>query len=200
MKELVMTSFFSRAARFFLPAMLTGLLFSLSSVHAQQTQEHRVKQYGQDVKLSPDEIANILGNGVRAKMRGVRLTGSAQAAANAQDKDSEPTAFALQVPFAFDSASIMPKAQEQLDAVAAGIKQLEGAVVVVIEGHTDAHGRVAYNNSLSQRRAESVKRYLTDKHKLDVELLKTEGKGAADPINKQNPFAGENRRVQFRAG
>jgi outer membrane protein OmpA-like peptidoglycan-associated protein len=94
----------------------------------------------------------------------------------------------------------MPAATEQLDAVAAGIKQLEGAVVVVIEGHTDAHGKAAYNTGLSERRAESVRRYLAQKHQIDMQLLKTEGKGASDPINKQNPFAGENRRVQFRAG
>ncbi|MGL4576221.1 MAG: OmpA family protein, partial [Burkholderiaceae bacterium] len=173
-----------------------------------------VKMYSDKDKPSAQEIADILASSVRSKTRGVRLTNDSTPAASstlkltepapgqtAQKKSTaEPDAFALPIQFAFDSARILPGAFEQLDAVAEGMKLLDGQVALMIEGHTDAHGRASYNQTLSQRRAEAVRKYLAEKHGIDIQLLKTEGKGAADPINKANPFAGENRRVQFRAG
>jgi outer membrane protein OmpA-like peptidoglycan-associated protein len=181
---------------------------------AQTVNAQTVKMYGTNDKPSAQEIADILANSLRNKTRGVRLTNGSEpaassslrltapaggAAAQATSK-AEPDAFSLPVQFAFDSARLLPAAFGQLDAVAEAMKLLEGSIAIVIEGHTDAHGKADYNAALSQRRADSVRRYLADKHKIDLQLLKVEGKGANDPINKQNPYAGENRRVQFRAG
>jgi len=104
------------------------------------------------------------------------------------------------VHFEFDSAAIGPRAREQLDVIAEGIRLTEGTVKVVIEGHTDAKGRVAYNESLSLRRAAAVRTYLTSVKKLPVTLLTVEGKGPHNLLDKANPFNPANRRVQFRAG
>jgi OmpA-OmpF porin, OOP family len=197
--------------RFFL---LSALTFWLLLAAACQAQAQTVKMYSDKDKPSAQEIADILANSLRNKTRGVRLTDASVPAASSTLKLSEPApgqpvqktsseqpdAFALPLQFAFDSARILPDAFVQLDAVAQAMKLLDGQVALMIEGHTDAHGKAGYNQTLSQRRAESVRRYLVEKHNIDVQLLKTEGKGAVDPINKGNPFAGENRRVQFRAG
>jgi OmpA-OmpF porin, OOP family len=197
--------------RFFL---LSALTFWLLLVGACQAQAQTVKMYSGNDRPSAQEIADILANSLRNKTRGIRLANGSTPAASSTLQLSEPVAgqaaqktsadeadaFSLPVQFAFDSARLHPAALGQLDAVADGIKLLEGQVVLMIEGHTDAHGKATYNQGLSQRRAESVRQYFAQKHGIDVQLLKVQGKGASDPINKSNPFAGENRRVQFRAG
>lgn len=70
-------------------------------------------------------------------------------------------------------------------------------VEFLIEGHTDATGGFQYNMRLSQRRAESVKRYLVENFQLDPVRLKTIGKGPTDLLDKGNPASGRNRRVVF---
>jgi outer membrane protein OmpA-like peptidoglycan-associated protein len=106
--------------------------------------------------------------------------------------------FALSVPFAFNSAELQPAAFEALDNIAEGIKLVKLPGALVIEGHTDAKGGDAYNMKLSVRRAAAVKKYFAEHHGITSGKLKAVGKGRTEPLNGQNPFAPENRRVQFR--
>jgi outer membrane protein OmpA-like peptidoglycan-associated protein len=106
--------------------------------------------------------------------------------------------FALSVPFAFNSAELQPAAFEALDNIAEGIKLVKLPGALVIEGHTDAKGGDAYNMKLSVRRAAAVKKYFAEHHGITSGKLKAVGKGRTEPLNAQNPFAPENRRVQFR--
>jgi OmpA-OmpF porin, OOP family len=167
-----------------------------------------VKVYGSQGAPSAEEIANILANGARQKMRqrGVRLGASgAEATPEAPEVQTttedaaEASAFAMPIPFAFDSARLEPAAREQLDVVAEGIRLNNGAFKVVVEGHTDGHGRPAYNERLSLRRAESVRRYLNEQHGLPVDWLDVKGMGPRQPLRPDEPLAAVNRRVQFRA-
>jgi outer membrane protein OmpA-like peptidoglycan-associated protein len=121
-----------------------------------------------------------------------------QAAPAPAPAPSEPQIFALSVPFAFNSAKLQPAAFEALDSIAEGIKLVKLPGALVIEGHTDAKGGDAYNMKLSVRRAAAVKRYFAEHHGIAPTKLKAVGKGRAEPLNGQNPFAPENRRVQFR--
>ncbi len=111
---------------------------------------------------------------------------------------NEVQAFAVSVPFAFNSAKLQPDAFAALDNIAEGVKLVQMPGSLVIEGHTDAKGGDAYNLKLSMRRAAAVKRYFAQHHGIDASKLKAVGKGRAEPLNGQNPFAPENRRVQFR--
>jgi len=52
---------------------------------------------------------------------------------------------------------------------------------VRIEGHTDSIGSDSYNQALSERRAEAVKRYLVSRG-IAASRLSTEGKGETEPI------------------
>jgi outer membrane protein OmpA-like peptidoglycan-associated protein len=113
---------------------------------------------------------------------------------------AEATSFALQVQFPFNSAEIQPEMFEALDAVAEGIRLAGRQIGIVIEGHTDAVGAADYNLLLSRRRAESVKNYLVLRHGLPASSFRVVGRGKYDPLVRDNPFAPENRRVQFRAG
>ncbi|HRP95457.1 MAG TPA: OmpA family protein [Rhodocyclaceae bacterium] len=110
-----------------------------------------------------------------------------------------PSALGLPVQFAFDSAELMPQALAQLDALAEGIRRADPGVRVVVEGHTDAVGSADYNLRLSQLRAQSVKTYLVSRHAIDPARLRVVGKGEFAPIEGSDPFAAQNRRVEFRA-
>jgi outer membrane protein OmpA-like peptidoglycan-associated protein len=110
-----------------------------------------------------------------------------------------PNALSLPIQFELDSAIISASAREQLDALAEGIKLLPPERRVVIEGHTDARGTDDYNQSLSMRRAAAVKQYLMT-HGIEPQRLRETGLGKRQPIAGTDPFAAENRRVQFRGG
>ena len=53
-----------------------------------------------------------------------------------------------------------------------------------------------YNQGLSERRAEAVKRFLAEKYGIDASNLVTVGYGKTQLKNPAGPFASENRRVQ----
>ncbi len=68
-----------------------------------------------------------------------------------------------------------------------------------IEGHTDSDGADASNLELSQRRAESVKKYLVDTYKVDAARLDPKGMGETKPIDANTTPEGKanNRRVEL---
>jgi outer membrane protein OmpA-like peptidoglycan-associated protein len=112
--------------------------------------------------------------------------------------NASTAALSLPVQFNFDSADILPSARPQLDALAEGIRRLGGDKRIVIEGHTDAAGAETYNETLSLRRAQAVKRYLVAIHRIDPARLKPMGLGEYAPLPGLDPLAARNRRVQFR--
>ena len=65
-----------------------------------------------------------------------------------------------------------------------------------VAGHTDAVGSEAYNQDLSERRADSIKRYLTDKFGIAGTDLVTVGYGKTKLKDPSHPTADVNRRVQ----
>ncbi|RJX26026.1 MAG: VWA domain-containing protein [Desulfurivibrio sp.] len=102
----------------------------------------------------------------------------------------------LKVLFDFDKDTIRPREQDQLDEFAAFMKSHPQSTAV-LEGHTDNYGSEAYNEKLSQRRADSVKKYLVNKFNIDPARLSTKGYGFSRPIatNKTSEGRQENRRV-----
>jgi outer membrane protein OmpA-like peptidoglycan-associated protein len=65
----------------------------------------------------------------------------------------------------------------------------------VIAGHTDGAGSVPFNQDLSERRADSIKRYLVDHFNIPSQSLVTVGYGKSKLKNATNPAAAENRRA-----
>jgi outer membrane protein OmpA-like peptidoglycan-associated protein len=70
---------------------------------------------------------------------------------------------------------------------------------VEIQGHTDSFGVEIYNKDLSERRALSVKKYLT-KNGVDEKRLTTVGFGETSPVatNKTAEGRAKNRRIEFK--
>lgn len=97
--------------------------------------------------------------------------------------------------FEFNSAELTAPARGTLDTVAAVLQEPYFAdSKFIIEGHTDAKGSVDYNQVLSERRAQSVVRYLVQQG-IAAEHLSARGMGESKPFDEGNPDAAVNRRV-----
>lgn len=108
-----------------------------------------------------------------------------------------PVKMKLEVHFDFDKAVIKPEFHQELADFAEFMKQYPG-VKVEIDGHTDSIGSDAYNQKLSQRRANSVREYLIQHFNMDASLLKAVGMGETKPIADNGSEAGraQNRRIE----
>jgi outer membrane protein OmpA-like peptidoglycan-associated protein len=84
--------------------------------------------------------------------------------------------------FALSSNKIKPSGQQTLDEMVEHLRGMHYDSVLIV-GHTDPTGPKAMNEKLSKRRAEAVKQYLVSKG-VDPKLIKTEGKGGAEPLPK----------------
>jgi OOP family OmpA-OmpF porin len=83
--------------------------------------------------------------------------------------------------FDFDKAIIKDKSNQALDEVVAKIKEHGDVEFVLVTGHTDRIGSDAYNQKLSERRANAVKKYLAG-HGVEGARIKSEGKGESEPV------------------
>lgn len=100
--------------------------------------------------------------------------------------------------FKTGSSRILRKSYKLLNQVAQVLNGHDEIVKIQVEGHTDNRGRDALNKKLSQRRAESVVRYLI-KAKVESARLVAVGFGEEKPIAPNNSKKGreQNRRVEF---
>jgi len=105
---------------------------------------------------------------------------------------------ALEIPFAYNSAEISLAASSPLTVLGRALTNpaLKGNVFL-IAGHTDAKGSEEYTLDLSERRADAVKRFLTENFGIPNENLVTVGYGKTRLKNPNNPFAAENRRIEI---
>ena len=103
----------------------------------------------------------------------------------------------LEITFDYNSADISTKSLPSVQALGKALTNpdLKGSTFVVA-GHTDAAGGEAYNQDLSERRADSIKRYLTGKYSIAAADLVTVGYGKSKLKDPANPLAEMNRRVQ----
>ena len=84
--------------------------------------------------------------------------------------------------FDFDKAVLRPAGMQALDEFLEKMKGINPEVIIAV-GHADRFGSDAYNQSLSERRATSVKNYIVSKG-IDANRIHTEGKGEMQPVTK----------------
>ncbi|HEX7968418.1 MAG TPA: OmpA family protein [Stellaceae bacterium] len=133
-------------------------------------------------------------------------TGGKTAALNVKETPTEiRIEVAADVLFDFDKAAILPRAQSTLHDVAGVIKEKGRGRDFRIEGYTDSKGSDAYNQKLSERRADAVKQWLAQKEGLSNARMTTQGLGAKRPVaantepdGSDNPDGRQkNRRVEI---
>ena len=103
----------------------------------------------------------------------------------------------LEINFDYNSADISAKSMPSVQALGRALTNpdLKGSTFV-FAGHTDAAGGEAYNQDLSERRADSIKKYLVDKYGIAGSDLVTVGYGKSKLKDAENPLSEVNRRVQ----
>ena len=101
------------------------------------------------------------------------------------------------VTFATDSSDLSPAFFDVLNSVGKVLGEFEQTVVEVA-GHTDSTGSEAYNQRLSERRAQSVSSYLTAQNVIPQRLI-TMGMGELRPVADNTTASGRqaNRRVEI---
>ena len=104
----------------------------------------------------------------------------------------------LDIKFAFDSATLQADQTPVLAQMCRVMKASSGGQFRIV-GHTDAAGTAEYNQSLSQVRAEEVRRYLVDDCGIEAGRLEAIGFGERFLYNSVDPKAAINRRVEFQA-
>jgi len=103
----------------------------------------------------------------------------------------------LDIQFDLNSANITATSMPSVQALGKALTDvnLKGSTFVVA-GHTDAIGGEAYNQDLSERRADTIKRYLIDKFGIAGTDLVAVGYGKTKPKDPSAPMDPLNRRVQ----
>jgi len=103
----------------------------------------------------------------------------------------------LEIHFDFNSAEISKGSTEAVKQLGQALsdQSLRGSTFVVA-GHTDGIGSDAFNQDLSERRADTIKRYLVQNYHIAAADLITVGYGKTKLKDAQDPTDPINRRVQ----
>ncbi len=115
--------------------------------------------------------------------------------------EPEPVAEAvrveLDVKFDFDRAEVKSGSYDDIRNLADFMKEY-GQTSTVVEGHTDSVGTDAYNQRLSERRANAVRDVLVNQHGLDSNRIQAVGYGESRPVADNATEEGRaiNRRVE----
>jgi outer membrane protein OmpA-like peptidoglycan-associated protein len=142
-------------------------------------------------------VGGLSGYGIGAYMdkqeQDLRAAMAASDAASIQRTQDVLTAtFKSEVLFDYNSATLKPGAYPEIDRVA-GVLNNYPQTNIRVEGHTDASGSEAYNQQLSERRAEAVRNAMIQRG-VDPRRITAVGYGESQPISSIDAM---NRRVNI---
>jgi OOP family OmpA-OmpF porin len=115
-------------------------------------------------------------------------------------KEVSDKAFVLtNVHYATDRHDLLPDAKKDIDTTLLAFLTANPDVIVEVSSHTDDQASDTYNNSLSQKRADGVVKYLIEKG-IQPERIQAHGYGETKPIgdNKTEEGRAANRRTEFK--
>jgi len=171
-----------------IPLILAGALSTFSSLAIGQTATIF------DTPPTTDELAAVL---FPPKTRSIVI--NAEVSSNGNPSAATGIAGML-IQFKFGKTDIVPESLPFLDAVGRMLTDAQFSnESIIIEGHTDSVGSLAFNQKLSEKRALAVRRYLVSRFNIDIARLHPVGKGETTLHEPANPTAAINRRVQFRS-
>ncbi|MFY9351420.1 MAG: OmpA family protein [Sphingobium sp.] len=147
-------------------------------------------------------IGAIAGAGIGAYMDAQERKLREQTAGTGVDVIRDGDNLLLRMPsgitFAYDRADVQPQFQPTLNDVASVLAQYPKTYIDVL-GHTDSDGTDAYNQTLSERRAQAVASYLVSRGVQSARIA-TRGYGETQPIasNATEEGKASNRRVEIK--
>jgi peptidoglycan-associated lipoprotein len=168
-------------------------LFAGEKKAAAAQSEADIKKKEAEAAAKEEAARKLAAEQQKEDVKELALKRDAAATATAE---KEQTAFE-DIYFAFDKATIEPKAREILKRLASLLGSNKN-YSLVIEGHCDERGTVEYNLALGQRRADAAMKYLVDLG-LDKESIKTITYGKERPLDPGHDEEGwaKNRRAHF---
>lgn len=180
-----------------------GLLRSAMSVEGLN--EDQIAQYNLELSrgddpngqpLCPPEAPRDVEVDKEALL--ARLSSSGSDTSRYRDVGENRVAVSLKVQFALNSSVITSDFDEEISRAAEFLKD-NPEVVAIVEGHTDITGTAEYNQWLSDRRANAVRKMLIDKHGVSESQITAVGHGQTRPIADNNTSEGRslNRRVDL---
>ena len=111
--------------------------------------------------------------------------------------EDKPPSIDLYTPFEYNSDKLTNEAMLTLKRLGAALMDTRlSGYRFKIAGHTDAKGSAAYNQKLSERRAEAVRNYLVFQYDVEPVRIETAGFGKTQLLDPSKPEDGINRRVQ----
>jgi outer membrane protein OmpA-like peptidoglycan-associated protein len=149
---------------------------------------------GPQADQAPNPAETKLINSIRGRStRSLSSTEREEIASMAKDKPN----IDLTITFDYNSADISAKSLPEVQKLGRALTSsgLQGSTFL-LAGHTDAAGSDSYNQDLSERRADSIKRYLIDNYHIASADLVTVGYGKTKLKDPSQPFSEVNRRVQ----
>ena len=113
------------------------------------------------------------------------------------DKQTLLINFDSDILFEIDSADLDPTSRNSLDQISGVLKDYPKTAIVV-QGHTDSTGSERHNQALSERRSDSVRRYLIGRSVASERLISI-GYGEKNPVASNDTTEGKrlNRRVDI---
>lgn len=171
----------------------------LEKTKEQLDAERRAREAAnQDVNKTKAELAAEKAARAEAEKRAAAALASLQEIAKVKE-ESRGVVITLSgsVLFATGKSDLLPIAKEKLDQVAKALVS-QGFKAIVVQGYTDSRGSASDNQTLSLKRAQSVRDYLTTQQ-IPADKITAEGLGASKPVASNDSPEGraENRRVEI---
>lgn len=112
----------------------------------------------------------------------------------------EETIVIRDVHFEFNKATLTPGDKDVLSTIATRLKQETSTAQLRVTGHTDSVGSDAYNQRLSEKRANSVVQYLVENGVPRASFVSVSGAGESQPVadNKTADGRAMNRRTEIK--
>ncbi|MBZ5535158.1 MAG: OmpA family protein [Acidobacteriia bacterium] len=188
---------------------LTGKVAEIESITKKNTEDIRDvdsrAQAGIQAATAKAEAADAKAATANQKADGAQ-SATDQIAKNVKDVESKlgnldtyKLAESTEVTFKSGQFELSEEARESLDSIASKVKDQKG-YILEIKGFTDDRGSESSNLQLSEKRAETVKRYLATQHNIPLFRISVIGIGEAKPAedNKTREGRARNRRVEVR--
>jgi outer membrane protein OmpA-like peptidoglycan-associated protein len=191
--------------------LAVGITLPFHTARAEEATEDQIlralapakpETFTRGLSMGPPVQTDTVADGAEGKLiqslrnrptRSLSLGEREQIAAVVKDKPKVD----LEINFDYKSDRISAKSLPSVQALGRALANpdLKGSTFI-IAGHTDAAGGDAYNQDLSERRADSIKRYLVEKSGVTAADLVTVGYGKTKLKDAASPLAQVNRRVQ----